>query len=94
MVFTQKPEEADQRILALIEAQGGRGRCVVVTDDNEVRNNARAFSASGMSVQAFTKKARPSGPTPPHAPSSARKEPLSARDAREITDAYRKHLEK
>ena len=93
VVFTQKPEEADKRILVLIEAQGGRGRCVVVSNDNEVFNNARAFGASVLSVQEFTKKARPVGPTRPQAPSSARKEPLSSRDAREITEEYRKRLE-
>ena len=49
VVFAQKPEEADQRILRVIESH--RGRCVVVSNDNEVANNARAFGAGILSVQ-------------------------------------------
>ena len=45
VVFAQKPEEADARILRVIEALKGRGQCVVVSNDNEVANNARAFGA-------------------------------------------------
>ncbi len=91
VLFTQQPEEADTRILRVIEAQGGRSRCVVVSNDNEVFNNARAFGARVLSVQAFYERVRRA--------SARRLEPHDAddkvmpRDARQITEAYRQHLE-
>ena len=57
----------------------------------EVFNNARAFGAGVMSVQAFYQQARPVSPRHPRA--SPGKASLSARDAQQITEAYRKHLE-
>ena len=96
VVFARKPEQADQRILRVIEAQGSKSRCVVVSNDNEVCNNARAFGAGILSVEAFCAKAQPVA-APRRSPSSAGdsggKPPLSTRDAQRITDAYRKHLE-
>jgi predicted RNA-binding protein with PIN domain len=91
VVFARKPEEADKRILKVIEAQG-RGRCVVVSNDNEVANNARAFGARVISVQAFSRQSRPSGGAPP-ASAMPGKTALPARDARQITEDYRKYLE-
>ena len=91
--FTQKPEEADARILRVIEAQDGRSRCVVVSNDNEVFNNARAFGARVVSVQAFYAQARPASMRRPHPRASSGKAILSTRDAQQITEAYRKHLE-
>ncbi len=92
VVFAQKPEEADARILKVIESQG-KGRCVVVSNDNEVANNVRAFGARILSVQAFVTQAQPSGgaPTKPVAPGKAA---LSISEAKQITDDYRKHLER
>ena len=60
VLFTEAPEEADERILRVIEDERGRGRCVVVSNDNEVFNNARAFGARIISAQAFYKSIRPS----------------------------------
>ena len=94
VLFTQKPEEADERILSLIEAQGSRSRCVVVSNDNEVFNNARAFGARVMSVQDFYEQVRPASARRSEPPATSDKASLSARDAREITKAYWEHLEK
>ena len=91
VLFARRPQEADERILNVIEAQG-RGRCVVVSNDNEVANNARAFGARVLSVQAFYQQARPSGSASP-ASAVPGKIALPARDARRITEDYRKHLE-
>ena len=92
VVFAQKPEEADKRILKVIEAQG-RTRCVVVSNDNEVANNARAFGARVISAQAFYKPTRPSGGTSTTSAPLGKTAP-SAREAQQITDDYRKHLER
>jgi predicted RNA-binding protein with PIN domain len=92
VVFARKPEEADKRILKVIEAQG-RGRCVVVSDDNEVANNARAFGARIISVQAFYQQTQPVGGAPAKSAMPG-KTALPARDARQITEDYRKHLER
>jgi len=91
--FAQKPEEADERILRVIEAERGRSRCVVVSNDNEVFNNARAFGARVMSVQEFYKKVRPVNTPRPQPPPSSGKAMPSTRDAQQITEEYRKHLE-
>ncbi len=91
-LFTQRPEEADARMLRVIEAQAGR-RCVVVSNDNEVFNNARAFGARVLSVQEFYEKAKPASARRPHPHAVPDKAALSARDAHRITEEYRKHLE-
>jgi predicted RNA-binding protein with PIN domain len=91
--FTQQPQEADERILRVIESQRAGSRCVVVSNDNEVFNNARAFGARVMSAQAFYEQARPASLRRPHPRASPGKAILSSRDAQQITDAYRKHLE-
>ncbi|MBI2495242.1 MAG: NYN domain-containing protein [Candidatus Omnitrophica bacterium] len=93
VLFTQEPEEADARILRVIESQRGR-RCVVVSNDNEVFNNARAFGARVMSVQEFYEQLRPASARRSEPPTTSDKAALSARDAREITKAYWEHLEK
>ena len=93
ILFTQKPEEADQRILSVIEAQRGRSQCVVVSNDNEVANNARAFGARIMSAQEFYAKARQVATPGTQTPTSTGKKQLSPRDAQYITDEYRKHLD-
>jgi len=91
--FTHQPEEADERILRLIESEKGRSRCVVVSNDNEVFNNARAFGARVLSVQEFYEKAKPASARRPHPHAVPDKAALSARDAHRITEEYRKHLE-
>ena len=90
--FTRPPEEADQRILRLIEAERP-ARCVVVSNDNEVFNNARAFGASVISVQEFSKQARPAKASRGRPHHDAEKPTLSVPEAQRITDDYRRHLE-
>jgi len=93
VVFTHKPEEADRRILALIDAQAGPGHCVVVSDDNEVCNNARAFGAGILSVQAFMKKAAARGHLDGGRSAGGQEKTISVRDAAQITEEYRKRLD-
>ena len=94
VLFTQAPEEADERILRVIEDERGRGRCVVVSNDNEVSNNARAFGARIISAQAFYKSIRPSATPGSRAKGGSSKAALSPRDAHQITEGYRTHLER
>jgi len=91
VLFTERPEEADARILRVIEAE--RGRCVVVSNDNEVANNARAFGARILSVQAFYRQVHPVKTSHHQSPASAGKAILSTRDAQQITEEYRQHLD-
>ncbi len=93
VLFSQKPEEADARILRVIEAQGSRSRCVVVSNDNEVSNNARAFGARVLSVQEFSKQVRPMDAPQARSSMSAPKVVLPLSDAKRITEEYRTHLE-
>ena len=93
VLFSRKPEEADERILSLIRAEGRRGRFVVVSNDNQIANNARALGAQVVSAAQFngqTKPARAARSTP-H--TVVEKMPLSTRDAQRITEEYRKSLE-
>ena len=91
VVFSQKPEEADARILRVIESH--RGRCVVVSNDNEVANNARAFGAGIVSVQEFYAQARRGTARRGGRSASPGKADLPAGAARKITEDYLKHLE-
>ncbi|MBI3320779.1 MAG: NYN domain-containing protein [Candidatus Omnitrophica bacterium] len=93
VLFTQEGEEADRRILKLIESERGRGHCLVVSNDNEVANNARAFGARVISAQEFYRQARPVSGSRPHPAAGSDKATPSARDAQQITEDYRKHLE-
>ncbi|MDP3703457.1 MAG: NYN domain-containing protein [Candidatus Omnitrophota bacterium] len=92
LCFTRRSEEADQRILRLIEAERPN-RCVVVSNDNEVFNNARAHGARVISVQEFAEPARPVKTSRGRSHHEAGKRTLSIPDAMRITDEYRKHLE-
>jgi len=92
VLFTQRPEEADARILRVVE-EHGRGRCVVVSNDNEVANNARAFGARILSVQTFYRQVHPVKTSHLQSPASPGKTILSTRDAQQITDEYRQHLD-
>ncbi len=92
VLFTQKPEEADGRILRVIEAQGSRSCCVVVSNDNEVFNNARAFGARVISVQEFYEHVRQIRTRRAESSAAPDRVTLSPRDAQRITEEYRKHL--
>ena len=92
VLFTERPEKADERILSLIRAQGGRARFLVVSNDNEIFNNARALGARAISAQEFSGRLRPSSARRSKPP-AADKPPLSPHAARRITEEYRKHLD-
>ena len=89
-LFTQRQEEADARILALIRAAGARERFVVVSNDTMIIKNARAHGARVWSAQEFAAQLHPK---PPPRTASGDAQKISPQQAREITEAYRRHLE-
>jgi predicted RNA-binding protein with PIN domain len=92
VMFTRKPEDADQRILRLIETRK-RGECLVVSNDNEVANNARAFGARIVSAQEFFAPVPPGGRAAGK-PAGPGKPGLPVGEAERITEEYRRHLER
>ena len=93
VLFTPKREEADDRILGLIRSDAGKSRFVIVSNDTYIFNNARAQGARVMSVSEFYVQTR-SVTAPRLGPADVEDKPtLSSGDARQITDAYRHHLE-
>jgi len=94
VLFTRRQEEADERILQLVRADGGRSRFVIVSNDTYVFNNARAHGARVIPVSEFYAQLRRANPLRhPARPEVPDKPALSPFDARRITDDYRKHLE-
>ena len=85
VLFTHRPETADERILSLIR-QGGGGRFVVVSNDVEVTNNARGLGAGVTSVHTFYEQLRPASARRAQPDGVADKTVLPARDAQRITD--------
>lgn len=94
VLFTRRPEEADDRILSLIRTEGGRNRFVVVSNDTTVSNNARALGAQVISVSEFSGQKKSSRQARSAKPAAESKTPLSTRDTERITEEYLKHLEK
>ena len=93
VLFTRHGEEADTRILSLIRAEGRRCRFVVVSNDNQVANNARALGAQAVSAAQFFGQASPARTARAGKAAAEEKPPLSTREAQRITDEYRRHLE-
>ena len=93
VLFTRRQEEADERILQLVRADGGRSRFLIVSNDTYIFNNARVHGARIMPVQEFYAQLRPAKPSTPTRPGAADHPTLSGSDERRITDEYRKHLE-
>jgi len=93
VLFTQREEEADDRILRLIRADGGHSRFVIVSNDTYVFNNARAHGVSVLSVSEFAAQLRPAPAPRLEHPDVVDKATLSAREAHQITEDYRHYLQ-
>ena len=92
LVFSETGEDADERIVKILEKLTEQPHKCVVSDDNFVRNHARAYQTRAMSVAEFerfiysgNKKAKPH--TRPSEDST-----LPPKIAHEITEAYKKQL--
>lgn len=92
LVFSETGEAADERIVAVMEDLGEKAAKCVVSDDNFVRNQARAFKARALSVREFNQNIIGGGTKSKNAKSSSSKRSLSNKEADEITAAYKRYL--
>lgn len=53
LVFSDTGEDADDRITTLLEELPAKPEKCVVSDDNQVRNHARAYAVRSISVREF-----------------------------------------
>lgn len=53
VIFTETREDADDRIIELLETRFSNKRVGVISNDNYVMNHARVFGAERMSVEEF-----------------------------------------
>ena len=91
-VFSETGESADERIGEVLEELGEKvNRCVIVSDDNSVRNHARAYKAHAMTVSDFNRLIQNTGQKKDIS-SPSKKNSLSKEDADDITETYRKKL--
>ncbi|MDP3723495.1 MAG: NYN domain-containing protein [Candidatus Omnitrophota bacterium] len=93
VLFTQRHEEADDRILGLIRADEDRTRFIIVSNDTYVFNNARAHGVSVLSVKEFAAQLQPARAPRLEPPDVVEKATLSAREADQITEEYRRYLQ-
>ena len=92
LVFSDTGEEADERIGTVLKDLAEKVRKCVVSDDNFVRNQARAHKAGSLSVREFEKllQSRDAKKRDPGA--SSRAFSISPEAADQITQAYKKEL--
>ena len=88
VVFTRTGEEADQRILALIQQARSVDRIVVVSDDAEIARGARVHGAEAISVQEFGTASGPRRDRPGRATED--KTRLSGAQKKEINDMLKR----
>ncbi len=92
LIFSETGEDADEKIVQILERLSEiRNKCVV-SDDNFVRNHARAYETSAMSVSEFERLINPKSKKPRNKPSASDDFFLSPKAADEITKAYKKEL--
>ncbi len=91
LVFSETGEAADERIVTILEELGDKTSKCVVSDDNFVRNHARAYKTRVMPVAEFERFLEP-GAGKHNRPGSAPSSALPQKLADEITAAYKKHL--
>ena len=95
LVFSETGEDADERIGDILEELGEKTTKCVVSDDNFVRNQARAYKTQVISVSEFNQWIHKTGKNkinPASSSSSSKNFSLSRKAADEITQAYKKHL--
>jgi len=85
-----KTGEGDEAIIKTVEKLSGRYHCIVASDDNFVRNNARAYRATVISIAEFSAGAKKKK-TAKRSDASDEKR-IDPKSAREITDYFKRHL--
>jgi len=92
MVFSETGEDADDRIVTILEELSKEKNKCVVSDDNFVRNHARAYEARAMSVSEFEQLLNPKSKKQKNRTDGSENFSLSPKTAAEITEAYKKEL--
>ena len=90
LIFSETGEDADERIITVLEKIANPADTCVVSDDNFVRNSARAHKSRAVSVAEFEALVNPAGPK--GKPAGTKTFSLSQKAADEITAAYKKEL--
>lgn len=92
LVFSETNEDADDRIATLLEELPAKPMKCVVSDDNSVKNHARAFKARVMSVAEFESLANTAAAKNKAKVLPPAKPALAPDLADKITEAYKKAL--
>lgn len=95
IVFSETGETADERIGNILEGLSGSRGTQVVSDDNSVRNLARAYGAQSVSIAEFDGRIRKTEIKAGPKHSSYRggsSNALTPKQADEITQEYKKSL--
>ena len=77
----------DEKIIEAIKKYSSRDRVVVASNDNYVRNNARAHGASLMNSEELVREKKKVKEEKPE-----KKKLISGKEKEKITEEYRKHL--
>ena len=87
VLFSDPGQTADDKIIELLEDFKSTQKCVVVSNDNYVANNARAFGVRVVSVQTFDAAVREK-----QSRGTVSQAGIADASARKITEEYRKLL--
>ena len=95
IVFSETPETADEKIVQILEGLSHQSDKCVVSDDNFVRNHARAYAARAVSVAEFERLTHPTQTRASQRTSSSDggAGKLTPKQADEITRAYKKSID-
>ena len=94
IVFSETPETADEKIVEILEGLSGERDKCVVSDDNFVRNHAKAYAARVVSVAEFERLTQQTKTRPGKmSPSDGLADKLTPKQAEEITRAYKKSID-
>ena len=92
IIFTESGEDADDRLVDLLESGAGRTPVFVVSNDNYVSNHARVYHGHNLSAGDFYRLfGRPAADGKSGASNPPEKK-ISPALARTITEEYRKYL--
>lgn len=87
--FSDTGEDADERILSVLEGLPAKARKCLVSDDNSVRNHARSYKVNLMPVAEFDRLLRSMEEKKMPPPASGA---LTKEQAQDITASYKKAL--
>jgi predicted RNA-binding protein with PIN domain len=92
LVFSETGEDADERIPVILEELAKQSQKCVVSDDNSVRNHARAYGVKSISVAEFEILIQTGENKGKKKSAGADKSSLPSNLADEITREYKKKL--